>query len=127
MKLKIYKIINFSSFFEKVKNQKLPFKTSYQLTLLDQEIEKHTNFYQEKFRELIMEYGKKDSDGGLVPTADGQGIQLMEDKIQEANERIQELQSLDVELPDIKFSPNDFNNISLSPLEMKAILPFIEE
>ena len=126
MTLKMYQLNDFPSFFEKVKSQKLPFKTSYRLTLLSQEIEKHINYYQEQFRSLLMEYGKKDEEGNLMPTADGQGVLLVEETMNEAYQKLAELRDLDVELPDTKFSVDDFDKIELSPEEMIVIMPFIE-
>lgn len=122
----MYQLTDFPSFFEKVKSQKLPFKTSYRLTLLTQEVQKHIDFYQEKFRETLFEYGKKDEEGNLVPTADGQGILLIEETMNEAYQKLAELRELDVELPDVKFSPDDFDKVELSPEEMLVIMPFIE-
>lgn len=127
MTLKMYQITDFPSFFEKVKSQKLPFKTSYRLTILAQEIEKHINFYQEKFRELILTYSEKDEAGNPVTTDDGQGIKLAEATRQEAYTQLAELRDLDVELPDTKFSIDDFADVELSPIEMNIILPFIAE
>ena len=127
MTLKMYQIIDFPSFFEKVKSQKLPFKTSYRLTLLTQEVEKHINFYQEKFRELILEYSKKDENGNPVPTEDGSGVQLVEETMNEAYTKLAELRGLDVELPDVKFDIDSFGDVELSPEEMVVIMPFIEE
>lgn len=126
MTLKMYQIVDFPSFFEKVKSQKLSFKTSYRLTILAQEIEKHLNFYQEKFRELIMQYSAKDDSGNPKPTDDGQGVILVEETMQEAYAKLAELRGLDVELPDTKFSIDDFADVELSPIEMNSILPFIE-
>lgn len=126
MTLKMYQIIDFPSFFQKVKSQKLPFKTSYRLTLLIQEIQKHVDFYQESFRNLLMEYSKKDERGSPIPTDDGQGVLLSEETMQEAYTKLNELRELDVELPDTKFSSEDFDNIEISPEEMMIIMPFIE-
>ena len=103
----------------------MPFKTSYKLSLLNQEIQKHLVFYQEQFRRLILEYSKKDETGEPMQTEDGQGVLLSQDTMQEAYKKLEELNDLDVELPDIKFSIDDFNNIEISPDEMVAILPFI--
>jgi hypothetical protein len=122
----MYQLTDFPSFFSKVKSQKLPFKTSYRLTLLTQEIQKHIDFYQEKFRETLFEYGRKDEEGKLMPTEDGQGILLVEETMNEAYQKLAELRELDVELPDVKFSPDDFDKIELSPEEMLVIMPFIE-
>ena len=126
MTLKMYEITELPSFFEKVKSQKLPFKTSYKLALFAQEIEKHTAFYQEQFRELLFTYGKKDEDGNLVPTADGQGIVLIEETMEEAQTKLVELRELDVELPDIKFSVEEFEKMELTPTELIVFMPFIE-
>ena len=126
MTLKMYQITDFPSFFSKVKSQKLPFKTSYRLTLLTTEIEKHINYYQEQFRNLLMEYSQKDDEGNPMPTSDGQGVLLKEETMNEAYAKLNELRDLDVELPDTKFSPDDFDGIELSPEEMIVIMPFIE-
>lgn len=126
MTLKMYQITDFPSFFSKVKSQKLPFKTSYRLTLLTTEIEKHINYYQEQFRNLLMEYSKKDGEGNPMPTSDGRGVLLKEETMNEAYAKLNELRDLDVQLPDTKFSPDDFDGIELSPEEMIVIMPFIE-
>jgi hypothetical protein len=125
MTTKITTITDFPSFFTKVKSQKLPFKTSYKLTLLAQEIQKHVDFYQEQFRNLIMEYSKKDENGNPLPTSDGQGVLLVEETMSEAYAKLTELHDLDVELPDTKFSVDDFDKVELTPEEMLVIMPFI--
>ena len=127
MTLKMYQLTDFPSLFEKLKSQKLPFKTSYRLTILANEIQKHLDFYQENFRNLLMEYSKKDENGNPVPTSDGQGVLLVEETMNEAYAKLSELRDLDVDLPDYKFSPDMFGDIELTPVEMNVILPFIEE
>lgn len=127
MTLKMYQLIDFPSLFEKMKSQKLPFKTSYRLTILANEIQKHLDFYQENFRNLLMEYSKKDENGNPMPTDDGQGVLLVEETMNEAYAKLNELRELDVDLPDYKFSPDMFGDIELTPVEMNIILPFIEE
>lgn len=127
MTLKMYQLTDFPSLFGKMKSQKLPFKTSYRLTILANEIQKHLDFYQENFRNLLLEYSKKDENGNPVPTNDGQGVLLVEETMNEAYAKLNELRELDVDLPDYKFSPDMFGDIELTPVEMNVILPFIEE
>lgn len=122
----MYAITDFPSFYGKVKSQKLPFKTSYKIALLANEVQKHIDFYQENFRNLLMEYSKKDEQGNPIPTEDGQGVLLVEETMNEAYTKLAELRELDVELPDTKFSVDDFGDIELSPEEMVIIMPFIE-
>lgn len=125
MTLKMYEIIDFPTFFEKVKNQKMSFKTSYHLTLLANRIQEHINFYQENFRNLAFKYGKKDEDNNLIPTQDGQGILLIEGVTSELSMALNELHELDVELPDIYFCFEEFRNVELAPEDTKSIIPFI--
>lgn len=127
MTLKMYQITDFPAFFEKIKSQKLPFKTSYHMTLLANKIQEHVNFYQESFRNLLLEYSKKDERGNPIPTKDGQGVLLIEETIDEAYTKLNELQQLDVEIPDVKFSIEDFSNVELTVAEMNVIIPFIEK
>ena len=127
MTLKMYEIVDFPSFFEKVRNQKLSFKTSYRLTILAGEIEKHINFYQENFRNLLNTYGKKDENGNIMPTADGQGIMLIEETIPEFNTKYNELRMLDVELPEVSFGVDEFGDTELTPMEVYTIKPFIKD
>ena len=127
MTIKMYEIIDFPTFFKKVKTQKLPFKTSYHLALITQEVEKHINYYQEQFRNILVEYGRKDEEGNFIPTADGQGIMLIEDKIEEAYAKIAELRGLEVTLPDYTFSSDDFSKVELTLEEISVIMPFIKD
>lgn len=126
MTLKMYEITDLPAFFNKVKSQKLPFKTAYKVALFSQEVQRHIDFYQESFRNLLNEYGKKDEDGNVMPTEDGQGVILAEETINEAYQKLAELRELDVELPDTKFSVEEFDKIELAPEELISIMPFIE-
>ena len=127
MTLKMYQIIDFPIFFEKVKNQKMSFKTSYRLTLLANKVQEHIDYYQEQFRNLLLTYSKKDENGNPAPTEDGQGVLLVEETMNEAYQKLGELRELDVEVTDSKFSPDDFGDVELSPVEMTIIMPFIAE
>ena len=126
MTLKMYTVLDFPTIFEKIKHQKLPFKTSYKLTLLAQEMEKHINYYQEQFRNLLQEYGEKDEEGNYKTSENGEGILLAEATRDEAYTKIMELRMLDVERPKIAVSADDFGDVQLTPEEMIVLMPFIE-
>ena len=125
--MKISNLTNFSSFLNVVRTPKLPFKTAYKLSKLSKAIEDEVAFYREKMQELIDEYGQKDEDGNLVFIDNGQGIALKPETQAECHAKIAELEALDVELPDIKFSVDEFADTTLSLEELQPILPFIEE
>ena len=127
MILQMYQILEFPNFFEKVKNKKISFKTSYKLAMLAREIEPHHNFYTEQFSKIIVDYSKKDSNGNPVPTPDGQGVVLQDGLTDECYSKVNDLRNLEVPLSDTTFSIEDFANLELSPLEVNAIIPFIKE
>ena len=125
--MKISNLTNFTTFFNVVRTPKLPFKTAYKLSKLAKAIEDEVAFYREKMNELINEYGQKDGDGNLVFIDNGQGIALKPETQAECHQKIAELENLDIELPDIKFSVEEFADTSLSLEELQPILPFIED
>jgi hypothetical protein len=127
MTLKMYQVVELPMFFNKIKQQKLPFKTAYQIALLMQEVDKHHSFYQEQYREILMEYGKKDEQGKFIQTTDGQGVMLVEETLDEAYAKFTELRDLDVILPDINFVAEAFEKVEFTPEEMMILLPFIKE
>jgi hypothetical protein len=127
MTLKMYELTNFPTFYEKIRSEKLPFKTSYHLALLAQEVEKHINYYQEQFRNILIDCGKKDNSGNFIPSDDGQGIMLIDEKANEAYEKIAELRNLEVTLPDYTFSVESFAKVELTLEEMAVIMPFIKD
>lgn len=127
MQIKLSNILEFSDFFSKVKTAKLSFKTSYRLTTLATEIQKNVEFFQTQLNALVQEYGKKDENGYPTPTPDGGGVLLAEETMEEAYKRFNELHNLEVDLPDITFTIEEFETLELSPMEISAILPFIKE
>lgn len=127
MQLKMQDILNFSDFYNSVKTQKITMKTAYRLAQLAKAIETELQFYREKLQAIITEYGEKDENGQPVPTEDGGGIKLRPGSEQECVAAMQELQELEITLPDIKFNIEDFGSIELSVENISAILPFVEE
>jgi hypothetical protein len=118
-------ITDFGYFYNEVKTAKLSFKVLYKLSTLSKAIEEKTAFYREKFQEILQEYGEKDENGNLVPTDDGNGIKIKIETQQECFSKINELQMLEVELPDIKFDIEDFGNIELTMEIFQLITPFL--
>jgi hypothetical protein len=125
MILKMGEIINFNYFYNEVKDKKLSFKVLYKLSNLAKVIEEKSAFYREKFQEIIKECGEFDENGNLIPTEDGNGIKVKPGTEQECIMKINELQMLDVDMPDIKFDIDDFGNIELTMEVFNLITPFL--
>ena len=125
MIVKMGEIINFSQFYEEIKTKKLPLKVLYKLSNLAKIIDEKTAFYRERFQEILKEYGEFDKDGNLVPTEDGNGIKVRPGTEQECIIKINELQMLEVDMPEIKFDIEDFGDIELTIEVFSLITPFL--
>lgn len=125
MIVRMYEIINFDHFYNEVKNQKLPFKILYKLSNLAKAIDEKTIFYREKLQEVLKEYGELDENGNLIPTDDGRGIKIRIGTEHECYTKVNELQNLEVEMPEIKFDIEDFGNIEMTIDTFNLIRPFL--
>ena len=69
--MKMYQIINIKNLFDSVKDSTPPIKVAYKVSKLLSEINQEITFYQQKFSEIIAEFGKKDENGNYVYSKDG--------------------------------------------------------
>ena len=83
-------------------------------------------FYQEKFREIVEEYGVKEN-GEYKLTSDGQSITIIPGKEIECNTKIAELRNLEVPIENIKFSIEELEGIDISISELSCLMSLIEE
>ena len=120
-------IINFTTFYEAVKDSKLPIKTAYKLTKLTKAIESELSFYREKLQAIIKQYAQLNENGCAIPTDDGAGVKLRPETEADCYAAIYELQEIEVELPDIKFTFADFENTQLTMAEINSAINFFEE
>lgn len=105
----------------------LPIRTSYKLTKLFTAVAEEVNFYKKKMQEIIMVFSVKDGKGNPVYAEDGSYIKVLPEKMSECQSEISQLNALEVEMPNVSFTLDDFGEVSLSPESLRAILPFIQE
>lgn len=120
-------IIHFSKFYSEVKTTKIPVKTAYKLNKLTNAINEHAAFYQEQIRNLLQDHAEKDAGGEYIYTNDNVGVMIKKESQQEFVGKVNELLTLDVELPDITFSIEEFGDIELSMEVFDIITPFLIE
>jgi hypothetical protein len=124
--MKMYEVLELQTLYDSIANIKLPLKTTYKFTRLMKRAEEEINFYQEKFREIVEEYGVKEN-GEYKLTPDGQSIIIIPGKEMECNTKLTELRNLDVLIDGIKFSIEELEGIDVSISELSCIMSLIEE
>lgn len=127
MQKQINELLNFSTFFEYTKNKKMSVKTAYKLSKLNKAVTEEVQFYYTKMQEIIHNYALLDENGQPVPTEDGAGVKLREGAQEDCYKEVDELQQMEVTIPDITFTLDEFNTIELTPLQVEPITPFLVE
>lgn len=124
--MKMYEIIELQTLYNSISNIKMPLKTTYKFTRLMRQAEEELSFYQEKFREIVEEYGVKEN-GEYKLTPDGQSVMLVPGKEVECTNKLTELRNLDVQIDDIKFSIKELEGINVSISELNCLMSLIED
>lgn len=124
--MKMFEILEVARLYESIKVIKLPLKTTYKFARLMKRVEEEVNFYQQKFTEIVEEFGVKEN-GQYQMTEDGNSIKIIPGKEIECSIRVNELQNLEVEIPDIRFSISELESIELNISEMTCLLSLIED
>ena len=107
-------------------NTQLPLKVAYKLNKLKKAIDVEGEFYATKFQEIVDQYAKKDKNGNVVFSDEGNQIMIKDDMIEECNQALIDLQSLTVEIDNCNLTIDDFGDtIECTPDELEALMPFL--
>lgn len=124
--MNIITLINTARIFEQFAQTKISSKLAYKIMKFCKSVAVEEEFYNTKRKEIIDIYAVKDENGQVVVGNDGM-INVVPDKISEANAAMIELNSIEVEAPNIKFSLDELERLELSVADMFALDAFIEE
>ena len=120
-------IINFRNIDGFFNRANLPLKAAYKLNKIKKAVDKEGDFYTEKFQEIVNQYAKKDAEGNLVFSEDEEQIMIQEDKIEECNKALADLQGLEVEIDNLGLTIEDLGEgVVCTPDELESLMPFME-
>lgn len=124
--MKMYEILELPNLYESIANMKLSLKTSYKFNRLMRRAEEEIAFYQQKFKEIVDEYGVKEN-GEYKFTPDGSSVLIIPGKESECNERLIELRNLDIPITNITFSIDELDGLDVSISQLNCLMSLIEE
>lgn len=125
--MKLYEILHLKPLFDSLREQKLPIKTVYKMKKIEEILDKEIEFYQTEFAKIIQDFGKKGEDGNFIFSEDQASIAIIDGKEEECQKAVTELQLIEVMLPEIKFSLEELDGLSLDLNDMGILMSFIEE
>lgn len=106
-------------------HDRISYKTAYKLMKFMKASETQEAFYNEKIKELVNLYGKKDENGNFIYKKNS--VVLQPEHINDWASAVGELSETDVDNLEIKFMLSDFEEMKISTEEMIALSEFIEE
>ena len=122
--MRIQKILAMEEAIKNLKSKNLPIKTAYRLLKLAELVSNEAENYRNLFRQILDEYAEKKEDGSYVLSEDGANVIIQKDHIQDANQKVDELNKIDVEIP-YTFDIKDFDNIEISLEELAPLMDLI--
>ena len=126
MKIKMWQVFKILDIYKRVKELKVPAKTAYKFNKLYIGLNEDSKFYSEELNKILQQYADMEEDGSFKRNAEG-GIQIKEGQIGNAQAEINNLENLDVDVPDIYFDIEELDGLQLSIEEFNCMLPFIKE
>lgn len=125
MKITLKDVNAFNKMYPKLADKPLPLPVAYKLAKLYKVLSSDIEFFNSKMSDYIKHYAMKDEQGKLIFSPDGTGIKIAPENVDECNQKIHELEEMDVQAPNCTFSLDEFGNISFTPNEISVLLPFI--
>ena len=104
----------------------MPIHLAYKITKLLPSVETDYSFYLEKTREIIIKYAKKDDQGNPIPDENG-NVSLETENISLAEKELLELSDIEIDLPNITFSLDELESLTMTPSDLQVLLHFIED
>lgn len=122
--MRIQKILAMEEAIKNLKSKNLPIKTAYRLLKLAEFVATESDNYRNLFRQILDEYAEKNEDGSYVFSKDGTNVILKKDHIKEANEKVSELNQLEVDVP-YAFDLREFENLEISLEDLAPLMDII--
>ena len=122
--MRIQKILAMEEAIKNLKSKNLPIKTAYRLLKLAEFVATESDNYRNLFRQILDEYAEKNEDDSFVFSEDGTNVILKKDHIKEANEKVSELNQLEVDIP-YTFDLREFENLEISLEDLAPLMDII--
>ena len=122
--MRIQKILAMEEAIKNLKSKNLPIKTAYRLLKVAELVSNEAENYRNLFRQILDEYAEKKEDGSYVLSEDGTNVIIQKEHIQDANQKVSELNQLEVDVP-YTFDLREFENLEISLEDLAPLMDII--
>ena len=123
--MKLSEIEKLYTTLKQLNEKEMPIKISYKFSKIFSQISTDFEFYSKKIQEILSKYGEKDEKGNFI-VKDGM-VPFQKDYVDLAMKELDELNSIDITLPDYQFSLEELDPLSLTPAQVSSLTNFIKE
>ena len=123
--MKLSEIEKLYTTLKQLNEREMPIKISYKFSKIFSQISTDFEFYSKKIQEILSKYGEKDEEGNFV-IKDGM-VPFQKDYVDLAMKELDELNSIDITLPEYQFSLEELESLSLTPAQVSSLTNFIKE
>ena len=123
--MKLSEIEKLYTTLKQLNEREMPIKISYKFSKIFSQISTDFEFYSKKIQEILSKYGEKDEKGNFV-IKDGM-VPFQKDYVDLAMKELDELNSIDITLPEYQFSLEELESLSLTPAQVSSLTNFIKE
>lgn len=113
-----------SDIFSRISDIKFDINTQYKLLKIKKAIDEEEELYLTQL-DRLQEYCLKDENGNLIKNEDG-GYAIDTEKAQECADIVKEINSIQIQIPDIQFSLDELTPLQLTFKELEVLDPFIK-
>lgn len=113
-----------SNIFSRISDTKFDINTQYKLLKIKKAIEEEEELYLTQL-DRLQEYCLKDENGNLIKNEEG-GYAIDAEKAQECADIVKEINSIQIQIPDIQFSLDELTPLQLTFKELEVLDPFIK-
>ena len=82
--MNILDALAFQELYQKIKNNRISFKTAYKFNKINLALLPDIEFYQENIQKILDNYAEKDENGNFKSNEESSGIMIKEEKIEQA-------------------------------------------
>lgn len=124
MLIKRDKIVELNNIFERINNTQFNINTQYKLLKIKKTIEEENEIYIQQLQTL-KQFFLKDENGNPIMNQDG-GYAIDSSKVEECNKIVNEINAIQIQVPDMYFSLEELEPLQLTFSELEALDPFIK-
>ena len=125
--MKIKDIVNFEKFYMNIADSTLPLMTAYKLNNIYLAVKNDLDFYKAQAQKTLVDCAQFNEDGSVKYNEDKTQIILKQDKIEEFNQRYNELANMECEFDDnLRIDIGLFPDTLITPAELMSIHNFIK-